>query len=323
MRSKRVCIVGGSGFVGHAITAQLVNNGYHVSILTRRRERHRDLLVMPTVSVTEGNIHDTEFLAANFGNSDTVINLVGILNERGRRGAGFEHAHVELGRRVIDACKQAGVSRLLHMSALGASESAPSHYLRSKARAEKQVLAAAANFNVTVFRPSVIFGPDDSFINRFADLLRLTPFVFPLACGSSRFQPVYVGDVAQAFVAAINNPQTFNHAYSLCGPNTYSLAEIVRYVSRQLGRKTVIIPLGSVLSRLQAEAFEWLPPPFNKAKPFSVDNYHSLQVDSVCDSAFPQVFNITPKSLESVAPRYLGESMDDFYSSHRRLARRN
>ena len=324
MRSKRVCIVGGTGFVGHAITAQLVNKGYHVSILTRRRERHRDLLVMPTVSVTEGNVYDPDFLVDNFGNCDTVINLVGILNEPGRRGIGFERAHVELSQHVVDACKQAGVGRLLHMSALGADESAPSHYLRSKAKAEKQVLSeASTNFNVTVFRPSVIFGPDDSFINRFADLLRISPLAFPLACGSSRFQPVYVGDVAQAFVDAINNPQTFNQAYSLCGPKTYTLAEIVRYVAQQMGRKIYIIPMGFILSRLQAEAFEWLPPPFNKAKPFSVDNYRSLRVDSICDSGFPQVFNVTPRLMESVVPHYLGESMDDFYSSQRRLARRD
>ncbi|MBE9515505.1 MAG: complex I NDUFA9 subunit family protein [Proteobacteria bacterium] len=317
MQSRRVCIVGGSGFVGRTIAAKLVNNGYHVSILTRRRERHRDLLVMPTVSVIEGNVFDADFLVSAFGDAGVVINLVGILNERGRSGAGFERAHIELSQRVVDACKQAGVNRLLHMSALNASINAPSHYLRSKAQAERLVLAAAADLNVTIFQPSVIFGPDDSFINRFADLLRMTPFVFPLACGNSRFQPVYVGDVAQAFVASIHNAQTYGKSYSLCGPRTYTLAGIVRYIVDQIDRRTYILPLGSVLSRLQAEVFEWLPPPLNKFKPFSVDNYHSLQVDSVCASGFPKLFGITPRSLESVVPCYLGGSMDAPHSCQR------
>lgn len=310
MHASRVCIVGGSGFVGHAITVQLVKAGYTVNILSRNREKHRDQIVLPTVAVTEGNVYDPEFLSTSFRAADVVINLVGILNERGRNGSGFERAHVELAQLVVNVCKHAGVKRLLHMSALHASQAAPSHYLRTKGKAEKMVLSSASpDFNVTVFRPSVIFGPDDSFINRFADMIRMMPahipLVFPLACASSRFQPVYVNDVALAFVRSIHNPKTYNRSYSLCGPRTYSLADIVRYTGQLLGRRVRVLSLGKFLSRLQAECFEWLPPPFNNFKPFSVDNYRSLQVDSVCSNSFPEVFDIVPSRMESIVPCYL------------------
>ncbi len=327
MVGGRVCIVGGSGFVGHAVTSELAKSGYTVDILTRRRESHRDLLVMPSVSLTEGNVYDPEFLSSRFSLADTVINLAGILNERGRNGSGFERAHVELGRVVVNVCRHAGVKRLLHMSALNASQSAPSHYLRTKGEAEKLVLAAATdNFHVTVFRPSVIFGPDDSFINRFAGMIRLLPghipVPFPLACAGSRFQPVYVQDVARAFVRSIKNPLTHNKSYALCGPQVYTLSQIICYIGAQLGRNVTVIPLGKVLSRMQAEIFEWLPPPLNKFKPFSVDNYRSLQVDSVCTEGFPEIFGIQPEAMENVVPCYLGDSRDDFYSCYRRLAGR-
>ncbi|MEK7261977.1 MAG: NAD-dependent epimerase/dehydratase family protein, partial [Pseudomonadota bacterium] len=189
----RILILGGTGFVGRALCARLVAAGHEVLVPTTHQHRPRDLTVLPTLALAEGDVHDLEFLRRCCENKDVVINLVGILNEKGRNGHGFARAHVELPEKLVAACRAARVRRLLHMSALNASLNAPSHYLRTKAMGEDTVHRAAADgMHVTSFRPSVIFGPRDSFINRFAGLLKLAPGVFPLACPDSKFQPVYV-----------------------------------------------------------------------------------------------------------------------------------
>jgi uncharacterized protein YbjT (DUF2867 family) len=302
MSTHKICLLGGTGFVGRRVAARLSEAGHDVVILTRRRERHRGLLVLPTVRMVEGDVHDPEFLGRQFAGRDTVINLVGILNETGRRGSGFARAHVELPQKIVRACGAAGVARLLHMSALHASADAPSHYLRTKAQGEDAVhRAETGEFHVTSFRPSVIFGPEDDFLNRFAALLRLTPGVFPLACPEARFQPVYVENVVGAFVESLDNHKTFGGSYDLCGPKTYTLREMVAYVARLLDKRVCIIGLNETLSYLQALSLEFVP-----GKPFSLDNYRSLQIDSVCDQGFPEVFGITPTSLEEIAPDYLG-----------------
>jgi uncharacterized protein YbjT (DUF2867 family) len=302
MSTHKICLLGGTGFVGRRLAARLSEAGHDVVILTRRRERHRGLLVLPTVRMVEGDVHDPEFLGRQFAGRDTVINLVGILNETGRRGSGFARAHVELPQKIVRACGAAGVARLLHMSALHASADAPSHYLRTKAQGEDAVhRAETGDFHVTSFRPSVIFGPEDDFLNRFAALLRLTPGVFPLACPEARFQPVYVENVVGAFVESLDNHKTFGGSYNLCGPKTYTLREMVAYVARLLDKRVCIIGLNETLSYLQALSLEFVP-----GKPFSLDNYRSLQIDSVCDQGFPEVFGITPTSLEEIAPDYLG-----------------
>ncbi len=315
---RNICILGGSGFVGHSIAARLAAERRNVTILSRRRERCRDLLVLPTVQVVEGDIFNTAFLSKQFANMDAVINLVGILNEKGRRGKGFERAHVTLPAKIVEACRQSSVERLLHMSALKATVDAPSHYLRSKARGENLLHDAAGDrLHVTSFRASVIFGPKDSFINRFANLLQLSPYIFPLACPDARFQPVYVEDVAKAFVRSLGDRHTFGQRYELCGPKVYTLYELVSYIRRQLGLGTRIYGLGNGLSRLQATVLGFMP-----GKPFSMDNYRSLQIDSVCDGDFPRIFGFRPTSLESVVPVYLGERRSQRYSLYRALARR-
>jgi NADH dehydrogenase len=253
------------------------------------------------VRLVQGDVYDPEFLRKQLEDRDTVINLVGILNEKGRDGRGFARVHAELPSMIVEACRQTGVTRLLHMSALHASPAAPSHYLRTKAMGEDAVHRAEnPDFHVTSFRPSVIFGPGDGFLNRFAGLLRLTPGVFPLACPRARFQPVYVEDVVRAFVESLDNHKTFGQHYDLCGPKVYTLREIVEYVARLIGRRVCIIGLNDALSYLQAATLEFVP-----GKPFSLDNYRSLKVDSVCEQGFPAVFGITPASLEQIAPAYL------------------
>ncbi len=300
MTMRNIGLVGGGGFVGRELIARLAARGHAVTLLTRRRERHKDLLVFPAVRLVEGDVHNPVFLERALAGTDAVVSLAGILNARDGAGAEFERVHVELPKKIVAACRANGVPRLLHMSALNASPKGPSQYLRSKGRGEHAV-HAARDLQVTSFRPSVIFGPNDSFVNRFAALLRLAPGVFPLACPQSRFQPVYVGDVTECFVRALDDSRTHGSRYNLCGPNVYTLREIVEYVARLLGRHVRIVGLNDFLSRMQAAAMEFAP-----GKPFSRDNYASLRIASVCEGPFPAPFDITPTALEEIAPRYIG-----------------
>lgn len=321
----RVCILGGTGFVGQHIVAQLAKHKHHVKVLTRHRERHRDLLVMPTVVVKEANAHDLDTLKKEFAGYDVVINLVGILNEDSKKELSFQGAHVDLARKVVEACRTNRISRLLHMSALNADAGrGSSRYLRSKGEAENLV-HTNKDVMVTSFRPSVIFGPQDSFLNRFARLLKLTPKLipFPLACPNSRFAPVYVEDIAMAFVNAIDNQATFGKHYDLCGPKAYTLKELVKYTAQLTGHKRLILGLGKDLSKLQAIVFSLAP-----GKPFTFDNYLSLQQDAVCKGPFPPELGISPMALETIAPTYLAhkhsrQRLHDYRKhSHRELAPR-
>jgi NADH dehydrogenase len=309
-------MLGGTGFVGRSIASKLAAQSHKVRVLTRRRERNRAMLVLPTLTLVEGDVSELGFLREQFQNADVVINLIGILNPSGRNN--FQRIHVDLVNNIIEAMQQTGVRRLLHMSALNASKEGPSKYLRTKAEAEDQIhqLSTADGFEVTSFRPSVIFGPGDSFINRFADLLRMAPKVFPLACPNARFQPIYVDDIAACFVKAIHHHDTFGQRYDLCGPQSYTLFELVTYIADLIHASCHIIQLSDWQSRLQAGAMQWLP-----GKPFTLDNYNSMKVDSVCDGQFPEVFDLTPQPLEAIVPAYLckrPEHLDQF----RRLARR-
>jgi uncharacterized protein YbjT (DUF2867 family) len=315
---KRICVLGGSGFVGKHIIAQLVRQGCRVKVLSRNREKHRDLLVLPTVEVVSADIHHPPVLEQHFQGQDAVVNLVGILNERRDNGSGFHFAHVELAEKVIKACQHNGVKRLLHMSALHANEQGPSYYLRSKGKAQTLV-HAASDMQVTSFCPSVIFGPEDSFFNRFAALLYITPGFLPLACAQARFAPVYVGDVASAFAQSLNNPHTHGQSYNLCGPEMYTLKQLVEYTAQQLGLKRKIIGLGNASSKMMANVFQLMP----LFKPLTRDNYRSMQVDSVCDAPFPTIFNIQPKSINEIVPTYLArKAYRQRYDTLRRRARR-
>lgn len=298
---KRICILGGRGFVGQSLCRLLAGNDWLVRVPSRHpASRYEALRTLPGVETVQCDIHDPARLETLFTNCDAVINLVGILNESGTDGSGFQYAHVELARKVIQACQNQAVSRLLHMSALHAdAERGPSHYLRSKGQAEQLVIEAGKQgLQATRFRPSIIFGPGDSFFNRFAALLRIAP-VFPLACPNARFAPVYVEDVARAFMLSLNDDSTIGQGYDLCGPNTYTLKELVRYTAQCCGYRRVIIGLNDGFSALQARALGLLP-----GKPMSYDNYLSLTVDSVCDEPFPARFG-SPTTVEEIVPEYL------------------
>lgn len=301
MELKKVLLIGGSGFVGGWIANRLSDRGIRVTIPTRRRDNTKQLILLPTVYMVDADIHDPQVLASLMSGVDAVINLVGILHDGDSSkpyGKRFAAAHVELPKKILLAMKQAGVRRLVHMSALRASDDAPSAYLRSKAAGEAAVLGAANELDVTLFRPSVIFGPGDSFLNTFASLLRVFP-VMPLGGADARFQPVYIGDVADAFCACLTDRSTFGQTYELCGPTVYTLRELVEYTGELIGRRRPVIGLPDALAYLQAGFLSLLPNP-----PMSPDNLRSMQLDNLTDGNhnYP---GWQPMSLEAVAPGYL------------------
>jgi NADH dehydrogenase len=296
MEITTVCILGGGGFIGRHVCHALAAAGYRIRVATRDRERAKEqLILLPTVDVTPANIHDPAQLAAFVRGADAVINLVGVLHD-GRGGRSFQAAHVELARKVVAACRESGIGRLLHMSALASARDAPSRYLRTKGEAEAIVRESGLAW--TLYRPSVVFGPGDSFLNLFATVLRFSPVV-ALACPGARFQPVFVEDVAAAFVKGLADLGSFGKSYDLCGPRVYTLRELVEYVGTVTGRRRPVVGLNDALSYCQALAMELLP-----VKLMTRDNYYSMKVDNVCGCDFP--FGIAPAALEAVAPSYLG-----------------
>ena len=305
MDIKKVLLLGGSGFVGTYIANRLSQRGVEVTIPTRRRERTKALIIQPNVEMPEVNINSEETLVELMRGKDAVINLVGILHSRDvvlPYSKDFAEAHVELPKKIVAACKKAGVRRLLHMSALGADPKGPSEYLCSKGDGEAIVMAAKGDLDVTVFRPSVMFGLGDSFLSMFANVLRKLPF-FPLGFGQARFQPVWVADVADAFVDSLGNPATFGQAYDLVGPKVYSLRELVDYTAELVGSTARVVPLSEGWAYLQA-GLMWLSP-----KPMmSPDNLRSMQVDSVCDGKCNLPADWRPTALESIAPTYIARN---------------
>ncbi|MBX2836450.1 MAG: complex I NDUFA9 subunit family protein [Gammaproteobacteria bacterium] len=311
MTHRCVTILGGTGFVGTQLTCLLASEFDEIRLLTRHAQRVRTVRVLPNVHLHTVNVHDAKELQTAIEGSDTVINLVGILNQGGSQNS-FHKAHVGITQNVLDACKLTGVSRYLHMSSLGADLNGTSEYLRTKGEAEKLV-KSAANLDWTIFRPSVIFGEDDSFFNRFVGLVRALP-VFPLACPDAKMAPVYVNDVCKAFAAALDSPATVGQSYNLCGPKEYTLRELVEFTASTAGLNRKVLGLPDWAAKLQARVMEWVP-----GKPFSRDNYLSLQTDSICSSEDCK----QPTSIEAIVPRYIGTSdINGRLQARRRWARR-
>lgn len=315
MTHENICVLGGGGFVGHHIISQLAAQGRQMRVPTRRRQRIIDLAVLPTVEVVEADIHDPAALAEMCRGMDAVINLVGILHGDAQA---FARAHVELPAKLLRACQDAGVGRLLHMSALGADLDSRSLYQQTKAQGEAVVLQQGplSGLEVTVFRPSVIFGPGDSFLSLFADLMRYAPMV-PLAGAAARFQPVYVGDVARAFILALDEARTHGQAYNLCGPRVYSLEELVRLAGRAAGVARPIIPLDWGPSYLFAKLMELKP----GRKLMTRDNYYAMQSDNVCSEGFPALFG-NATALEAVIGYLREQDPRRCYDAFRGCARR-
>jgi NADH dehydrogenase len=300
-RPRTIGIAGGSGFVGQEIIYGLARAGHAIRLLTRASSHGRDLQMLPGLELVVGDVYDPEFLRVSLDGCDVVINLVGILNERGFNGAGFERAHVAFTAALLRAIAQNRVPRLLHMSALNAdAERGRSHYLRTKGKAENLVRAAPAALDWTIFRPSVIFGPRDSLTNRFAALLRITAGMMPLARAGARFAPVYVGDVAIAFIQALHSGATSRQVYELCGPEVMTLEQIVRVTAHAAQLRCHILRLPDAIARVQGALMQWLP-----GTPFSTDNYRSLLTDSVCQRDGAAQLGLATASLTALAPLWL------------------
>ena len=315
MRAQSIVVLGGTGFLGTRLVARLIKDGRRVTVLSRDREQHKHLLVLPGLTLENCDVYAEAQLSEYLRGKDVVINLIGILNERGFSGAGFRRAHTELTRGVLQASRSAGVTRLLQVSALKAAVDAPSYYLRSKGDAEQLIRESSTALDWTIFQPSVMFGPGDSFLNRFAGLLAVSPWVFPLAKPNARFQPVLVDDVIEAILRCLHGGASSRQTYELGGPQIYSLREIVGLVAKLTGRRRWIVGLPDPVARLQAFAMDFVP-----GRPFSSDNYRSLTIDSVCAADGFAKLGIKPQSMVASARQYLGAHEDNARLSHNRAS---
>jgi uncharacterized protein YbjT (DUF2867 family) len=306
MKPLSICILGGTGFLGTRLAARLLRDSHRVTVLSRDRELHKHLLVLPGLVLENCDVYDEPQLSERLRGKDVVINLIGILNERWFGGAGFRRAHTELMRRLLLAARSANVGRLLQVSALRAAVDAPSHYLRSKGEAEKLIREHGGTLDWTILQPSVMFGPGDSFLNRFARLLASAPGVLPLARPNARFQPVFVDDVVDALLRCLRGGASSRQTYQLGGPQIYTLREVVRLVANITGQRRWIAGLPDVAGRLEAAVFDFVP-----GRPFSSDNYRSLLVDSVCTEDGFERLKIKPHSMVAAARQYVGALEDN------------
>ncbi|HQS90452.1 complex I NDUFA9 subunit family protein [Polaromonas sp.] len=299
---EKVLVLGGTGFVGRHVCEKLNQQQIHVTVLTRRRENARHLQMLPLVDVIEVAALDSRTLAAQLAGHDAVVNLVAILHGS---EAAFDKVHVGLPQALVAACQTAGFRRIVHISALGAAADSPSMYQRSKARGE--AVLRSSGLDVSLLRPSVIFGADDRFLNTFARLQQLFP-VIPLAASQARFQPVWVEDVASAVVHCLQDPRTAGHTFEACGPDVFTLKQLVvlagHYAGINHGRGRPVFGLPAPLARLQAQLMELAP-----GEPvMSRDNLDAMKIDNVASGSLPglEALGITPSALSAIAPTYLG-----------------
>jgi len=298
---SNILLLGGTGFVGRAVCDKLVErsggSGGPVTVPSRQPQRAKAIQLLPTIQLHKADVHDEATLTRLVAGRDAVINLVATLHGS---EAELQRVHVELPRKLARACLATGVRRVVHVSALGAADGAPSRYLRTKAQGE--AVLRDAGLALTVLRPSVIFGAEDRFLNLFAKLQALFP-VMPLACADARFQPVWVNDVAQAIVTALDQPDSIGHTFECVGPRVYTLAELVRMAGRWSGHERPVVALPAALGRLQAMLMEWLP-----GEPLmSRDNIDSMQVANVATGAAPalEALGIAPTAIEGVMAPWL------------------
>jgi uncharacterized protein YbjT (DUF2867 family) len=313
---RRVLVLGGSGFVGRALCERLAQSHPALRLLvpTRRNAHGQAVRPLPNVDLVTADVHDETALARLVGGCDAVVNLIAILHGN---EAAFERVHVALPQRIVAACVAAGVRRVVHVSALGVTADAPSRYLRSKAAGE--AVFTGSGLAVTVLRPSVIFGAHDRFLNTFAQLQQLAPFM-PLAFGGARFQPVWVGDVAAAIAAALDRPGTAGLVFECAGPREATLSELVRLAGQWAGVPRPQLPLPGWAGSLQALLMELMP-----GEPLmSRDNVASMSVPNVASGTLPGLaaLGIAPTPLEAVAPGYLAERFGPMSQDRFRARRR-
>ncbi len=306
----KIIILGGTGFIGRHICEKLIRAGHQVTVPTRKLENAREIQMLPGLQPLLCNVHDEKQLMQVAAGHDVLINLVAILHGC---EAEFERTHVTLPQTIVAACKAAGISRVVQMSSLGAALDAPSQYLRSKGRGEQ--VFAESGLNVTILRPSVVFGEGDKLLNTFAQLQLAFP-VMPLACADAQFQPVWVEDVAQAVVNVAtthyyqnsSTPRNIHSGYlpktfEIAGPHTKSLRDLVALAGRCVGAQRPVLALPHALARLQAFVMEKLPGPTLMSR----DNLASMQSPNVASGKLPGLreLGIEASSIEAIAPQYL------------------
>ena len=295
---KKILILGGTGFVGRHVCEKLAGGDYRTTVLTRRRANAKHLQTLPMIDVIEGSAYDPEALTALLTEHDAVVNLVAILH--GNETA-FDKTHVQLPQTLVEACDAAGQRRIIHVSSLGADLAAPSMYQRSKARGE--AVLSGSGLDVTVLRPSVIFGAEDKFLNTFATLQKLFPFI-PLAGSTAKFQPVWVEDVAAAIVKCIEDNTTIGQTFEACGPEVFTLKQLVQMAGQYSGHDKPVIGLPDALARIQAALMELAP-----GEPImSRDNLDAMKVDNISGGKLPglQALGIQASALSAIVPFYLG-----------------
>ena len=299
---KKILILGGTGFVGRHLCEKLAGLPWRVTVVTRRRASAKHLQMLPMVDIAEVSSHDTASLTPLLAEHDAVVNLVAILHGT---DAAFEKAHVQLPLELARACDAVGQRRIVHVSALGASLDAPSIYQRSKARGEAVLLESG--LDVTVLRPSVIFGAEDRFLNTFASLQQIFP-VIPLAGSTARFQPVWVEDVATALAKCLEDKSTIGQSFEACGPDVFTLKQMVQlagsYSGVNNGKGRPVVGLPDAVARVQALLMELAP-----GEPLmSRDNLDSMKADNVSEGKLPglDALGIKASALAAIAPGYLG-----------------
>jgi NADH dehydrogenase len=301
MRYRRVAVIGASGFIGRYVVKRLAARGIVIAAVVRNVETAKLLLPMGDVGQIARlgtNLLDEARLAAAIAGAEAVINLVGILHEHGSQR--FDAIHHQGPARLGALATAAGVKRLVHISALGADPAAPSAYGRSKAAGEQALRAGFPG--ATILRPSIVFGPEDAFFNRFARLARLFPALPLIGGGTTRFQPVYVGDVADAVMAALDDRASAGQTYELGGPRIYTFKALMELILAETKRKRLLVPVPWGLARCQAALLQLLPNP-----PLTVDQVRSLERDNVVSPGARTLadLGITPDTVEAIVPAYL------------------
>jgi NADH dehydrogenase len=310
---NRVLVLGGTGFVGRHVCEKAAQLNCRLTVPTRRPDNGKPVLPLPWVDVLVADIHDEAALTELVRGHDAVVNLVAILH--GNEDA-FAHVHVALAQKLVRACQATGVRRVVHVSALGASATGPSMYQRSKAQGEVALLAGG--LDLSILRPSVIFGAGDQFLNLFARLQSVFP-VMPLAGADTRFQPVWVEDVAQAIVQLLRDPHA-PPVLDAVGPDVFTLKELVQLAGRASGHERPVLKLPMALGRLQARMMELAP----GAPLMSRDNLDSMQVDNIATPGMPDLrsIGIQPSALGAIAPGFLRPDGGDPMLGRRRTAGR-
>ena len=290
----KITIIGGMGFIGSQLAAKLSKFCKKIVILTRNKASNSGITVLPNLEIIQVNVNDERILKEHTKGSDVLINLAGILNEFDKINT-FKLVHNDLVKKISNTIQANKIKRFLHISSLNANPTSSSNYLKTKGMAEEFLLENTSSFcKVTIFRPSVVFGEKDSFFNKFAKILKFSP-IFPLACSSAKFMPIYIHDLTDFIIDSINNTKTYNTSIDITGPKEYTFRELINLTLKFLGIRRLVIPLGDNLSKLQAIIFERLP-----GKLFSIDNYHSLKVDSVSSEGFKGT-----TCVEDIVPTYL------------------